>query len=625
MIYTPGPGFWKHRAVSSVLGSSSPSLGALAPEVDAGALVRARVPVSLVQKVVAVAIAPMVAVTLWLALTSDHLEKPAAAGVYWGYLIAASMAIGLYWWVSRPASRFGSLLVAFGVLTWMVSWQGADEPLLFDIGVLAEAPFFVLTFYLFLAYPMGRLEPRAARWLMAALVLGVLAFFLPWALFSPVIAGGGPLTRCAPACPENVLQIATAPKLVEVAGKAETYTALAITLAVLIVYAIRFRRASRPQRRALMAITVTSLLFLPAYFIYNFAAWILFLDQDTLDTLAWGIVATRVLLPLGFLVALWQAGHFAANALQTLLEKLATRPTPAQWSDTVAAALDDDAFQLGYHDPVAGRFREPGGGELEPPAPPGRAWVPVERDRRPVAAMMIDESLTEDPELVRAATSATLLAVENGGLEGELRASRKRILEAGHAERRRIERDLHDSAQQRLVALRIHLELASGTLDHEAGRETFERLGGEVEAAIDELREVAHGLHPQALAQAGVGPALKGVAIRADNRIVVVDALPRQSDPVETAIYFCCLECLQNVAKHAGQDAKVIISLGQDDDRVSFAVEDDGAGFDPATVPRGAGLTNLGDRLAAVGGTLRIDARPGRGTRIEGELPAASR
>ncbi len=186
-----------------------------------------------------------------------------------------------------------------------------------------------------------------------------------------------------------------------------------------------------------------------------------------------------------------------------------------------------------------------------------------------------------------------------------------RILEAGHAERRRIERDLHDSAQQRLVALRIHLELASGALDHEAGRETFERLGGEVEAAIDELREVAHGLHPQALAQAGVGPALKGVAIRAPNRIVVVDAMPRQSDPVETAMYFCCLECLQNAAKHAGHDATVIISLGQEDDRVSFAVEDDGAGFDPDTVPRGAGLTNLGDRLAAVGGTLRIE--PARG------------
>src|SRR4029079_17195124 len=106
----------------------------------------------------------------------------------------------------------------------------------FDIGVLAEAPSFVLTFYLFLAYPMGRVEPPAARWLMGVPVVGVLAFFLPWALFSPVIAGGGPLTSCAPACPQSVVQIGTAPDLVEVAGKAETYTERPVTLAGLVVH-----------------------------------------------------------------------------------------------------------------------------------------------------------------------------------------------------------------------------------------------------------------------------------------------------------------------------------------------------------------------------------------------------
>jgi hypothetical protein len=162
------------------------------------------------------------------------------------------MAIGLYWWIRRPGSRVWPLL---SPLACSRGWSRSRARTLFDIGVLAEAPFFVLTFYLFLAFPMGRLEPPAARWLMDALVLGVLAFFLPWAPFSRVIAGGGPLTRCAPGCPENVLQIGSAPKLVEVAGKAETYTVLAITAAVLIVYALRFRRGSgadqrrRPRRR----------------------------------------------------------------------------------------------------------------------------------------------------------------------------------------------------------------------------------------------------------------------------------------------------------------------------------------------------------------------------------------
>jgi signal transduction histidine kinase len=577
-----------------------------------------------VQRLVTVALFPMLAVTLGLALASDHLDHPVAAGVYWSYLIASSVGIGLFWWLQRPASKFGPLLVVFGVLTWIVSWQGSDSPLAFDLGVLAEAPFFVLTFYLFLAFPMGRLQPAAARWLIDALVLGVAAFFVPWALFSPVIAGGGPLTRCsASGCPENVLQIDSAPTLVEVAGKAETYTALTITLGVLFVYLNRLRTASEPQRRALLAVAVTSLLFLPAYFLYNFAAWILYLNQETLDALAWGIVATRVLLPLGFLVALLQAERFAAGALRTLLERLAARPTPEQWRDKIAHALDDDDLQLAYYHPGTGRFRDADGTELTPPAVPGRAWVPVDRDGQPVAAMVIDETLTQDPELVHAASSATLLAVENGGLEGELRASRARILEAGHAERKRIERDLHDSTQQRLVALRIHLELASGRLDGSEEHEVFERLGAEVEEAIDELREVARGVHPQILGQAGVGSALRAVAARSAMTVNILDGMGRHAEPLETTIYFCCLECLQNASKHAGAGVVITIRLSQDDGRVQFRVEDDGIGFDPATVERGAGLTNLADRVAAAGGTLRIDAQRGRGTRVVGDLPAA--
>jgi signal transduction histidine kinase len=603
-------------------GSPSPSLGAnVTVPARAGDVALAHMPASTAQKAVGAAIAPMVAITLALALTSDHLEKPTAAGIYWGYLIAASMGIGLYWWNRRPASRFGPLLITLGALVWLVSWQGADAPLIFDIGVLAEAPFFVLTFYLFLAFPMGRLAPRAARWIMVALVLGVLAFFVPWALFSPVIAGGGPLTHCTPACPENVLQIAGAPKVVDVAGHLETYVALAVVLATLIVYSLRFRGASRPERRALAAIAASSLLFLPAYFVYNFAAWILYLDEPTLDTLAWGIVVARVLLPVGFLIALLQAGRFATTALRKLLARLATRPSPEQWRHMVAEALDDEALQLGYHDPVTQRFREADGTELDPPCD-RRAWVPVERDGKPVAAMVIDEALTADPELVQAASAATLLAVENGGLEGELRASRARILEASHAERRRIERDLHDSAQQRLVALRIHLELAGGEVGPEK-RDILDRLGLEVEEALDELREVAHGLYPQVLAQAGVGPALKAVAGRSGMNVTLSDRLGRQSEAVETAVYFCCLECLQNAAKHAGGRARVAVKLTQYDGRVGFAVEDDGAGFDTVSTERGAGLTNLADRVAAVGGTLRIDSSPGRGTRIAGDLPAA--
>jgi signal transduction histidine kinase len=572
---------------------------------------------------VAVAVVPMVAVTVWLALSSDHLQRPVASALYWSYLTAAPMMIGLYWWARRPASRFGPLLVTFGSMAWVVSWESSNRPLPFDVGVLLEAPAFWLTFYLFLAFPMGRLQPAAARWLMGALAFAVAAFFLPWALFSPVIAGGGPLTGCAPNCPENVLQLGSAPRLVEVAGKAETYSVLAITVAVLVVYLLRLRAASVPQRRALIAVAVTSLLFLPAYFAFNFSAWILHLGQPALDALAWGIVGTRVLLPLGFLIALLQAERFAARAVQSLLERLASRPTPAQWRETIATALDDSALRLGYYDPQTESFLESDGTELvHPPAGAGLAWVPVDRDGRAVAAMVIDETLAEDPELVRAAASVTLLAVENGDLEGELRASRERILEAGNAERRRIERDLHDSAQQRLVALRIHLAIAAEQLDPAEAPRMLERLGAEVDEAIDDLRSVAHGAYPQVLVDVGVPAALAAAARQSPIPVRIQgEWLGRHSEAVEATVYFCCQECLQNVAKHAGAGASAAIRLREVDGCVGFTVEDDGAGFDPAGVEHGAGLTNLADRVVAVGGTLEIDARPGRGTRIVGEIP----
>ncbi len=206
----------------------------------------------------------------------------------------------------------------------------------------------------------------------------------------------------------------------------------------------------------------------------------------------------------------------------------------------------------------------------------------------------------------------------------ELRASRARVVSAADAERRRIERDLHDGAQQRLVALAVNLRLVRELAGADPAQATalLEQLGDDVQSALEQLREFAHGIYPPLLADRGLADALSAVAARASIRTrVEAAAIGRYPAQVEATVYFCCLEALQNAGKYAGPDAAAIVTVQEKEGGLLFAVSDDGAGFDPAREPRGAGLANMTDRLGAIGGTLRVESSPGRGARIIGTIP----
>ena len=206
----------------------------------------------------------------------------------------------------------------------------------------------------------------------------------------------------------------------------------------------------------------------------------------------------------------------------------------------------------------------------------------------------------------------------------ELRASRQRLVRAQDAERRRLERNLHDGAQQNLVALRVRLSLARSLALKDPGQVTalLGDLDREASDAIETLRDLARGIYPPLLADQGLAAALTAQARKATVSVVVTaDGIGRYSAEVEATVYFCCLEALQNVQKYARASAATV-SLDQRNGQLCFTVEDDGSGFEPGLTPKGAGLTNLADRLDALGGTLRIDSRPGAGTRLTGSLPA---
>ncbi len=265
-----------------------------------------------------------------------------------------------------------------------------------------------------------------------------------------------------------------------------------------------------------------------------------------------------------------------------------------------------------------------------PPTPEsGRALSEIRDGNRLVAGIVHDAALSGQREFVQAVSSYALVALENRRLTAkvesslrEVRQSRARILASADRERRRLERDLHDGAQQRLVALRIQLELAEELVarDPERGIAKLHALGEDVGETLDQIRELAHGVYPSLLADRGLAEALRGVSHRlpVEGRLRAA-GIGRYPAEVESAVYFCCLEAVQNATKHAADATVVAITLS-DGDALRFEVRDDGGGFD-GEVAEGAGMTNMRDRLAAVGGELEIRSAVGRGTVVTGTVP----
>ncbi|HWK29235.1 MAG TPA: histidine kinase [Solirubrobacter sp.] len=558
--------------------------------------------------------------TTVLALTSRHVEHPLATALVTSYYTVAPALIGVLWLRRRPASRFGPLLILFGAAGWLFGLQSSDVPAVHSLAVMGDFVLVTLNIYVCLAFPSGRLEHWIDRALNAVFVFAMVQFAIPWLLLSPAVQGAGPLSRCVPSCPGNPFQVGSAPELLTALAHVEIVVGATATVGVLLRFLWRLGRGTPPQRRALTGVALSSGLLLPVFVTYHVIGEFAPGAREILVPLGWVLIGARLVFPLGFLAALIQADMFAAAVQRRLMEELAAGPTPRHWQASVARALDDPHVRLGYWDGYV--YRDAGGARLPAPAPP-QTWFPVARAARPVAVIAADVTLRDDPELVAAAASATLVAVERGDLMGELRASRARMVAAADAARSRLQRDLHDGAQQRLVALRVRLGLAA---EHESGeqRTALETFGSELDGALQEVRELAHGLYPRTLSQAGVPEAVRGLPAASAAAVAVHDhGFGRHPPEVENAVYFACLEAVQNASKHAAGATRIAIELGREPGAAWFRVADDGPGFDPATAPPGAGLVNMADRLAAVGGTLAVQSAPGTGCRVSGSVPLA--
>ena len=329
-----------------------------------------------------------------------------------------------------------------------------------------------------------------------------------------------------------------------------------------------------------------------------------------------------------FLGGLLRSRVLQAGAVGGLMARLAETPGPGRLSRELARALGDETLTLAFWLPERGRYVDSTGQEVALPAiGSGRTVTPVERDGERIAAIIHDASLTEETGLVDAVGSAAALALENERLDAELRArledlraSRARLVEAGMAERRRLERDLHDGAQQRLVSLALSLRLARNRVgpDPDGAVEVLDGAAHELELALEELRELARGIHPAVLSDRGLDAALRTLAARAPLPVDLKTDVNGVPDAVESAAYFVVSEALTNVAKYA-HASSAVVHVEQAHGFVMVAVSDDGVGgADPSA---GTGLRGLGDRLSALDGRLEVDSAPDRGTTVRARIP----
>lgn len=547
------------------------------------------------------------------------LTVAVALPVGWSYL-----AIGLYAWRRRPDSLFGLLLIAVCFAWFAAGAAASDVPALRTAGLALSGLYYAVLVHLLLAFPDGRIHTRVEK------VVVVVAY-------GTATAGQLLLVTVSDTPgPTNLLLIRADAALAAGLADAIGFLGAAVTLMVAATLAARWHAATARDRRAqtpvlgagaALTLLLAVSLLLPVVFPSS--------PAEGAITLSMAVVVGVV--PYAFLVGLARARFFAASTVTDLLTRLTSIPGGRELGgvrSALAGALNDPGLVIAYWLPDRGVYVDADGTQVSIP-PPGRAVTLVELEGQRVAALVHDPTWLADPELVRAAGAAAALGLDNERLTAELRArvaevedSRRRVVEAAESERRRLERDLHDGAQQRLVGLRVTLALAEAAAGSDP-HATHRMLGSarvELDAALSELRDLARGLHPAILSTRGLPAALTSLTARSPVPVELAVDLTGLQEPrtsqrlapaVESAVYFMVAEALTNVARHAAA-TRVRVDVTRQDGCLRVDVLDDGTG---GADPAGGGLRGLADRVAALDGSLTVRSAPGSGTLLRAEIP----
>jgi len=522
------------------------------------------------------------------------------------------VACGTFIWARRPANRLGRLMIIVGML-WLLgrTLTLVPSPLVYTAGLWLTdlwAPAFAL---FLLSFPTGRLTSRADLAIVGIFLFVTVPLEFLWFLFLVLDNG------------LNALGIAPNESAAHVIDTIQRYLISLGSVLLVIALGRRWLRSSGPVRRQMTPVLVGAVAIL-----LQSASWIFLSSGTRLEPLAALIYLAQIAVPIAVLFVMLQS-RLARAGVADLVVELGQTPTPARLRDALANALGDPSLQVAYWAPAQERFVDAAGEPMVLTEDgTGQAVTMLERNGVREAAIIHDAILLEDPGLMASVSSAMRLAVENDRLTAEVeaqlqevRASRARIVEAGDLERRRVERDLHDGAQQRLVSLSLELQVARRALGEDgdpAVRRSLDRASEEALAALAELRDLALGIHPLILTESGLGEAVESLADRTSVDVEVDIGSERYSPAVEGAAYFVISEALANVTKYA-KATKATVRVKALDDHVSIEIDDDGiGGADPRS---GSGLRGLADRLAALDGSITIVSPAGGGTRISAQIP----
>jgi signal transduction histidine kinase len=587
---------------------------------------------SLTYTIIVAAAAALCVLAVWVVAAATPADGRLDRALLEALIVGVPVATGVYALRSQRTARFGALLTGAGAL-WSITALGeSSESVAYSIGRVSAWLIFPVLIYLMLAFPNGRPAPGVDRTLLAAATL-LIAMVFGSAFFMEDYPMQTPLATCETDCPANALLVLDAEPTLMHDIVAPVRELLAVLLLGGVTHSLirRWRSASPLQWRMIapvLLMSVFSTVTLLAYLVTRRAAP----DAAAAETLGrlWSLSIPAV--AAGFLVGLVRRRVLVGEVLTKLSVGLSRRLDRRQVRAALATALDDLEVELLVPDDVPGRWRDTEGRvtSRSAAAAGGRLVTSIEDDGGTVAALVHDPALRDEDELFGAVRALVLTTVWHERLTtrlatslNELDVSRKRIARAADVERSRIERDLHDGAQQRLIGLRIKLSLAEelARSHPEAGANAMHELGGDVDLALDELRSLAHGVYPSLLSDRGLRDALQSMFSESPLPVrLSIRGAQRHPPEVETAIYFTCLEAAQNAIKHAKGATGLWVAI-RENSGVRFEVRDDGQGFEPPSGDFNGGLRNMRDRLEAMGGRLTIDSAPGHGTRIRGVIP----